>query len=85
MTDLPTDYDKEDGFSNEKGCEICPHCGSPWSMNGGNQGSAFDKQGREYEFYINTDPAKGPFFCADCWPELETNQKQSENKTLGEF
>lgn len=87
MTDktVPGDYGKDDGWSDEQACEICPHCEQAYSPNGGYIEEVYDKRGIKYETFIDTDPAKGPFFCPDCWDELETNQRASENKSLGDF
>jgi len=82
---VPTDYDKSDGWSDEQGCECCPHCGDPWSMNGGMQGPAFDTDGRKYDYYTNADPTQTPLFCRECWSELDKNRKQQENQTLTEW
>ena len=86
MTDtVPSDYDDADGWSDEHNCECCPHCEEPWSMNGGMQGPAVDSRGVEKELYIEIDPSNGPIFCKDCWEELDTNRKQQNHATLGEF
>jgi hypothetical protein len=81
----PSDYETADGWSDEQGCEICPHCGSPWSWNGGMVGPAYSQNGTEYDYYTNADANKGPFFCEGCWTELESNRKAQENRALGEF
>ena len=86
MTDAtPSDYDKNDGWSESKGVEICPECNIVYSPNGGYTGSVYDQQGRKYKFQSNTDPANGPFFCPDCWEIVEANQKASENKSIEEY
>lgn len=86
MTDaLPSDYDKEDGYNPDNGLEHCPLCEQQFGGQGGHLGEVYDQNGRRFEHFMNTDSTKGPFFCPDCWPELERNQKQSENKSLGEF
>lgn len=85
MTDapFPSDYDAEDGF--DGGLELCPHCDRQISGEGGHHDTVYDQQGRRYEYFLNTDPGQGPFFCPDYWPELETNQRASENQSLGAF
>lgn len=82
---LPEDYNGSDGWNDDQGCEQCPHCGTLYSPNSGHIGPVYDSAGREYEYYLDTDPGNGPFFCPDCWPELEANRKQAANHTLGEF
>jgi hypothetical protein len=86
MTDgtLPSDYDASDGMG-DNGIEQCPHCGQSYSPNGGHTGPVYDDRGREYETHLDTDPGDAPFFCPDCWPELEANRKASENKQLEDF
>lgn len=82
---IPQDYDKDDGYDDEQGFEKCPHCGQKLGTETGHLGTVYDQRGREYEHFHNTDPGQGPFFCPDCWPELERNEKQSENTALEEF
>lgn len=82
---LPSDYDKDDGWNDTKGCDQCPHCETIWSMNGGMQGPAYDSTGQRYKIYLDSDPADGPFFCQECWNELKTNRKRANNQTLGDF
>lgn len=79
------DYDKSDGWSDEQGCEICPHCELLYSGNGGYMGTVYDSRGRQYEHFYDTDPGQGPFFCPDCFEELDTNRKAAENATLEGF
>jgi len=81
---LAEDYDPDDGFV-EVGLEQCPHCEIEYSANGGHIGTVYDGRGREYDNYLDTDPMDGPFFCPDCWKELEANRKATENKTLTEW
>lgn len=86
MTDtLPSDYDTQDGWDDDNGIDVCPHCELVYSPNGGHMGEVFDQSGRKYEHYLNTEPGDGPFFCPDCWDELETNRKASENNSLEDF
>lgn len=86
MTDeTPSDYDKDDGWSESKGVEICPHCEIIYSPSGGYSDSVYDKRRRQYEHHLDTDPGDGPFFCPECWDELQTNQKASENKSIEEY
>jgi hypothetical protein len=86
MTDapLPSDYSIEDGFS-ENGMEKCPHCEQQFGGESGHHGTVYDQQGREYEYFLNTDSGKGPFFCPECWPELEANRNAEQNHGLGDF
>jgi len=86
MTDktLAQDYDVGDGFV-EVGLEQCPHCEMEYSPNGGYTGTVYDANGREYENYIFTEPENGPFFCPECWKELEANRKATENQSLTEW
>lgn len=81
---LPSDYTAEDGCK-DNGTEKCPHCGLEYSGEGGYHATVFDQQGREYANFLDTDPGKGPFFCPECWDELETNKKASENQSLGDY
>jgi len=82
---VPSDYDKGDGFNEDNGLWECPRCGVIYSGNGGYIGPVYDQQGHEYDTYLDTTPGQGPWFCADCWAELEVNQKQAENATLGRW
>jgi len=82
---LPSDYDAEDGFNDETGTDCCPHCERDFSMNGGLQGPCYDQSGQRYTIYLDSDPADAPFFCAECWRELQVNKKQDENHNLGDF
>jgi len=82
---LPDDYDKADGFNEEKAIEQCPHCEQTYSPNGGYLGPVWDQSGRRYDHHTDSDPSDGPFFCQDCWHELEANQKRAENQSLGDF
>ena len=81
----PEDYDHEDGFHVESGLERCPHCKQRYSSNGLYTGPIYDQDGTEYDHYLDSDPMDGPFFCADCWVELDTNRKASEHKSLSEW
>lgn len=84
-TTLPSDYDTGDGWNEEQGCEQCPHCGTVYSPNSGHVGPVYDSDGREYEFHLDTDPGDGPFFCPDCWDELDANRRATENRQLTEY
>lgn len=81
----PSDYDYEDGWKDDGSCERCPHCKVIYSPNGGYIGTVYDTDGTEYDWYIDTDPTDGPFLCADCWDELETNRKRAENAAITDF
>jgi len=81
----PADYDREDGFNEQNGLEECPHCSKLYCGNGGYLGEVYGQDGQRYEFVLDTDPADGPFFCPDCWAELEANQKATEHKQLTEW
>lgn len=86
MTDaLPSDFGHEDGWNDESGHEECPVCGLTMGTENGYHEDVYDKHGRHYEFFLNTDAGDGPFFCPDCWPQLEANKKASENQTLADF
>lgn len=82
---LPNDYDPSDGFNDSKGCEQCPHCNRIYSSNGGYIGPVYDQQGTRYEFWHDTNPSESPFFCPDCWEELDANRKREENESLTEW
>jgi len=81
----PDDYDTDDGWNDQQGSEQCPHCESVWSFNGGMEGPAYRSDGTSYDFYSQADVGNGPFFCEDCWPDLEANRKRAENQSLGDF
>lgn len=81
----PNDYDASDGWDDEEGAECCPHCGQVWHMESGAKGPVFTNDGREYEYYTESDPGDGPFFCADCYADLDANRKRQQHRTLGEF
>lgn len=81
----PDDYDAGDGWDETTASECCPHCETVWSPNGGMIGPAFDASGTKHESYFDTDPGDGPFFCEDCWKELDANRKRDQHRTLGEF
>lgn len=82
---LPSDYEREDGWDADRALNLCPHCETIYSGNGGYLGPVYNQDGKEFETYLDTDPNKGPWFCRDCWDELEANRKQAENAQLGEF
>ena len=84
MTSLPSDYDGEDGFGDD-GLEKCPYCDKQLGGETGHNGEVYDSNGRRYDHLLNTEPGSGPFFCPECWSELEANQKASENQSLGDF
>ena len=88
MTDdnpTPDDYDKSDGFNEQNGIEECPHCGVHYSGNGGHLGEVYDTNGRQYEQIYDSNPGDGPFFCSDCWDELEANRRAQENHGLTDY
>jgi len=86
MTDAtPDDYDSADGWSDtDDTVEVCAHCdtvlGAPNMLS-----PIFDQSGREFESLYATEPGDGPFFCKDCWRELDANRRANEHQQLGEF
>lgn len=82
---IPHDYTIEDGYDEQSGLELCPCCGVKYSANGGYMGAVFDQDGQRYGIIYDSDPDGGPFFCADCWDELDINRKAAENRTLEDF
>lgn len=82
---LPTEYDNSDGWDESRALNYCPHCETVFSGNGGILGPVYNQDGTRFETYLDTDPNNGPWFCQDCWTELEANRKAAENKSLGEF
>jgi len=86
MTDkTPSDFESIDGWIEDSALEKCPVCERVYSGNGGYVETVYDQQGKEYDHYLDTEPGDGPYFCADCWPELEANRKAKENKSLEEY
>ncbi|WP_311171776.1 hypothetical protein [Halobellus ordinarius] len=83
-TAVPSDYDTDDGWTDD-GLEQCPHCETTLAPQTGKHAPVYDGRGRKFDTIYDTDPNNGPFYCADCWPELEANQKASENQSLGRF
>jgi len=86
MTDAtPDDYDSADGWSDDdETVEVCARC----EMVLGNpvfKSPIYDQSGREFGNLYETEPGTGPFFCADCWHELDTNRRANEHQQLGEF
>ncbi|WP_256545384.1 hypothetical protein [Halobellus inordinatus] len=82
---LPSDYDAEDGFDSSRGVDTCPHCGVELAPQTGRHAPVFDQAGRKYGTIFDTDPMDRPFFCEECWQELDANQKASENESLERF
>jgi len=84
MTDaIPSDYDSRDGIG-DGAIDICAHCERSLHPHD-YSGTVYDTDGREYDHITDTDPNNRPFFCGDCWEELERNRNQQENATLGEW
>jgi hypothetical protein len=81
----PNDYDSSDGWDDLNGVEKCPHCGTLFCGNGGYTGEVYDQNGDHYEHFYDTDPDAGPFFCPDCWQQLETNRLGHENASITEW
>jgi len=79
----PSDYEVEDGL-NDGAIDQCPHCGQSLYPHD-HSGPVYDPNGREYHGIMDTDPKDGPFFCRECWRELDANRKQQENQTLGDY
>jgi hypothetical protein len=80
-TDLPSDYDPGDS-AGDNGQEVCARCSVTFSGQAGTHGPVFDQSGTRYESFYDTDPSSGPWFCPDCWMELEVNRKQQHHRTL---
>jgi hypothetical protein len=78
---VPSDYDSDDGWG-DNGLEQCPHCGDQLGGESGRHEDVYDQRGRHFEYFLDTDSSKGPFFCPDCWDELDRNQKAEQNDTL---
>jgi len=79
-----SDYTGEDGW--EDGTEICPHCERPvGSVESGYHGPVYNTNGDRYDHRNDTQPKKGPYFCEECWEELQINQRKEKNKPLGDF
>jgi uncharacterized Zn ribbon protein len=78
---VPSDYDSDDGWG-DNGLEQCPHCGDQLGGESGRHEDVYDQRGRHFEYFLYTDSSKGPFFCPDCWEELDRNQKAEQNDTL---
>jgi len=80
---LPGDYDASDGIG-DGGIEQCPHCGTSYDL-GNHTGPVYDSSGRKYGNLLDTDPGNGPFFCPECWPELEANRKATKHRQLHDY
>jgi len=78
------DYSVEDG-TRDNGLDQCPHCQQKFGGHDGSFGAVVDSNGRTFDNIYETDPNKGPWFCPDCFDELETNRKSAENVTLDAF
>jgi len=84
MSDVtPNDYEPSDGVG-YNGIDECPHCGQSLHPED-HAGIVYDSDGVEYEHITETDPTDRPFFCPNCWDELEANRKAQENQQLGDF
>lgn len=82
---IPTDYDASDGWDDQNGLEKCPHCGKQYGGQSGHFGAVYTQGGRKFDHFTDTDPGDGPFFCPECWPELQANQRAIENRSLEDF
>lgn len=82
MTETVSDYEPKDGFNSENGMDQCPHCREDFAPVGD---PCLTKDGQRYDHITDTEPSNRPFFCPECWDELETNRKQKENQTLGDY
>ena len=80
-----SEYDTEDGYNDSNGCGKCPACDLLYSGNGGYVGEVYAPDGTHYEFYYDSPPGEGPYFCPECWPAVDALTKQQTNHTLGEF
>jgi len=78
---VPSDYDGDDGWG-ENGLEQCPHCGDQLGGEAGRHEDVYDQRGRHFEYFLDTDSSKGPFFCPECWEELDRNRKAAKNDSL---
>lgn len=82
---IPSDYDADDGWNDQQGIEMCPHCEQIYSPNGGYTDTVYDQNGTKYSHNLATDPADGPFFCESCWNELQANKNAQEHKTFDKY
>lgn len=80
----PSDYDADDGLQDNL-LEKCPHCDCQLGGAAAYMGPVYDSDGTEYKYITATDPADRPFFCANCWPELEANRRKAKNTSLTEY
>lgn len=89
MADLPVDslgdLQPAHGYSDDRGLEKCPACGVFYSANGLYHDTVYDTDGTEYDSPLDTDPADGPFFCAECWVGIEADVQASQHRTLDSF
>lgn len=81
----PASYGADDGYDDSRGIDMCPHCETALSANDGIVGPVYDKQGRAFETIYDTDPTERPFFCPDCFAELDRNEKRQTNATLNQY
>jgi hypothetical protein len=82
---VDAEYSVEDGFDDTAGLEQCPVCETTYSINSSFYGPVWDDGGNRYEYYTETDPMDGPFFCEDCWPRYQAHRAGVEHTTLDEF
>lgn len=82
---VPSDYDPHDGWDDEFGCDQCPHCETGLWPNTGYDDVVIDQDGNRYEHITDTELYDAPFFCPDCWDELETNRRAAENAAITEW
>lgn len=81
--DVPGDYSPKDGL--DEGLDVCPHCDTQLGGETGYHGPVVKADGTRYENIYDTDPTDRPFFCPDCYPDLEATRRAREHKTFDEF
>lgn len=79
----PDDYQASDGVDDAL-VDQCPHCERSLHPDI-YHGLVYKSDGTEYEHIMDTDAIDRPFFCPDCFKELDANRKANQHKTLGEY